>query len=278
MFCARRQGPPADHAIVNTARYGEASRVKLSALRLGDCCCPMETVVPGVNDGARAHLPVASYLITMDDGSLALVDTGMSRVHIDDPAATWRGTTNENILTPVMRPEDSLLYRLAQLEIDPRDISYVINTHLHFDHAGNNDLLGHATFFVQREQYEFAKDNPRYPNQYWNLPALRYELLDGESEPVPGITLIPTSGHTPGHQSVLLSLPDTGAVILCGDAIYCEENFAYDNWSAQADPETARASAMRLRERAGAQSATMFYGHDQKQARAMKWAPREHYT
>ena len=252
--------------------------MKLSALRLGDCCCPLETILPGVDDGLQTHLPVSSYLIELDDGALALIDTGMSRVHIEDPSATWRGMPQDKVLTPVMRPEDSLLHRLGELGVDPRDIQYVINTHLHFDHAGNNDLLGGATFFVQRDQYEFAKDNPSFPNQYWNLPALRYELLDGVAEPLPGVRVIPTPGHTPGHQSVLLRLPNTGAVIVCGDAVYCEDNYRHDSWDGQADPETARISALRLRDVAAEHAATMFYGHDRKQALTMRWAPQEHYT
>jgi glyoxylase-like metal-dependent hydrolase (beta-lactamase superfamily II) len=57
-----------------------------------------------------------------------------------------------------------------------------VNTHLHFDHAGNNDLLTKATFFVQPEHYAAAQaSNSSFPHQYWNLPHLRYELLDGES-------------------------------------------------------------------------------------------------
>jgi N-acyl homoserine lactone hydrolase len=177
----------------------------------------------------------------------------------------------------VMRPEDNLLFRLAQLDIAPQDIDYVINTHLHFDHAGNNDLLGNATFFVQREQYELAKDNPGFPNQYWNLPSLSYELLDGEQEIFSGVRAIPTSGHTPGHQSVLIRLPDTGSLILCGDAVYCQENYDHDSWESQADPETARESALKLRALAEAEQATMFYGHDREQARTMRWAPTASY-
>ncbi len=174
------------------------------------------------------------------------------------------------MLLPSMRVEDSLLYRLAQLDIAPQDIDYVINTHLHFDHAGNNDLLGNATFFVQREQYEFARDNPSYPNQYWNLPALRYELLDGAQEVLPGINIVPTPGHSPGHQSILLHLPQTGAVALCGDAVYCQKNYDYDSWDSQADPATARTSAHALRDLAQRESALMIYGHDREQSRTLR--------
>jgi N-acyl homoserine lactone hydrolase len=251
--------------------------MELYALPLGDCSCPFEVVAPGVHDGMRTHIPVTSYLIRLPGDQLALVDTGMSRLHVEDPDLTWRGKTQAAWLTPVMRPEDSLLYRLAQLDIEPQNIDYVINTHLHFDHAGNNDLLGNATFFVQREQYDLAKDNPSFPNQYWNLPSLSYELLDGEQELFPGVLAIPTSGHTPGHQSVLLRLPETGALILCGDAVYCQENYDYDSWDSQADPTTARESAMKLRTLADTEQATMFYGHDREQARTMRWAPTASY-
>jgi N-acyl homoserine lactone hydrolase len=251
--------------------------MELYALPLGHCACKFEVIAPGVRDGMDTHLPVTSYLIRLPSDQLALVDTGMNRLHVDDPDLTWRGTPSADALHPTMRPEDTLLYRLTQLDIAPQDIDYVINTHLHFDHAGNNDLLGNATFFVQRDQYELAKDNPRYPNQYWNLPSLSYELVDGERELFTGVTVIPTPGHTDGHQSVLLRLPETGPVILCGDAVYCQENYDHDAWDGQSDPETARASGQKLRVLADAEQATMFYGHDRNQAQTMRWAPALSY-
>jgi N-acyl homoserine lactone hydrolase len=251
--------------------------MELYALPLGKCGCKFEVIAPGVRDGMDTDLPIASYLIRLPGDQLALVDTGMNRLHVDDPDLTWRGTPIAQHLRPAMRPEDSLLYRLAELDIEPGDIDYVINTHLHFDHAGNNDLLGNATFFVQREQYEVAKGNPMYPNQYWNLPSLSYELVDGERELFTGVTVIPTPGHTEGHQSVLLRLPETGLVIMCGDAVNCQENYDHDAWGNQADPVTARDSALRLRALADAERATMFYGHDKAQAESMRWAPTASY-
>jgi N-acyl homoserine lactone hydrolase len=246
--------------------------VQLYILPLGGCCCNYEVIAPGVADGKRIHIPVPSFLIRLDDDSLALVDTGMSRLHIADPDLTWRGTPFAEVLVPDMRREDSLLWRLAELDIAPADIKYVINTHLHFDHAGNNDLLKDATFLVQREHYEYAKDNPAFPNQYWNLPALRYELLDGETTLFPGVEVIPTPGHAPGHQSVLLRLPESGNMIICGDAVYCQENYDHDAWGGQADPETARASALALRARAGREGASMIYGHDRNQAKTLRFS------
>jgi N-acyl homoserine lactone hydrolase len=251
--------------------------MELYVLPLGDCCCNYEVIAPGVQDGRRIHIPVPGYLVRLDDDRLVLVDTGMHRAHIQDPELTWRGQPFAELLTPAMRPEDSLLFRLAQLDIAPQDIDYVVNTHLHFDHAGNNDLLTKATFFVQREHYAAAQANSAsFPHQYWNLPHLRYELLDGESALFSGLEILLTPGHAPAHQSVLLRLPETGPVIICGDAVYCQENFDHDSWGGQADQEVARKSAFKLRETAKREGAQLFYGHDRNQARDIRYAPHSY--
>ncbi|HEX8007337.1 MAG TPA: N-acyl homoserine lactonase family protein [Trebonia sp.] len=250
--------------------------MELYVLPLGDCCCNYEVIAPGVADGKRIHIPVPGYLVRLDDDSLLLIDMGMHRLHISDPGRTWRGQPLADLLVPVMRREDSLLWRLAELDIAPQDIRYVINTHLHFDHAGNNDLLGGATFFVQREHYEFAKGNPAFPNQYWNLPGLRYELVEGEAALFPGVEVIPTPGHAPGHQSVLLRLPESGNMVICGDAVYTQENYDHDSWGGQADPDTARQSALALRDIAQRESAAMLYGHDRNQAKTLRYSTQSY--
>lgn len=247
--------------------------MKLFILPLGDCCCTYEVVAPGVEDGKRIHIPVPAYLVELDNGELALIDTGMSRLHIDDPERTWRGHELENLLVPAMREEDSLPLRLAELDVSTKDVRYVINTHLHFDHAGNNDLFDQATIFVQREHYEFARGNPSFPNEYWELPNLSYELLDGDGEIFPGLEAIVTPGHAPGHQSLLLRLGEAGNVVVCGDAVYCEENITHDSWESQADPIAARISALALQELAAREHATMLFGHDRAQARQLDHSP-----
>jgi N-acyl homoserine lactone hydrolase len=241
---------------------------------LGTCDCPYEVVAPGVSDGTPIAMPVPAYLLRLDDGKNVLIDTGMSRLHIEDPAATWRGTEMVDILVPVMAEEDNLEARLRELDIRPRDIHYVINTHLHFDHAGNNDLFESATFFVQREHYDVAKGNPVFPNQYWNLPALRYELLDGECELFPGIEILLTPGHAPAHQSVIVRLAESGNFVVCGDAVYTQANFDHDNWGGQADPIAARESALKLKKISEEQSATLLFGHDPEQATRFHRSPR----
>ena len=248
--------------------------MKLYILFLGEACIDKGRLIsPGVDDGKRVHIPIPAYLVQTDDGKNILIDTGMNKVHIDDPEYTFRGQEIADILLPVMRPEDFLVWRLADLNLAVEDVTHVINTHLHFDHAGNNGLFTHSPIFVQREHHAIAQDNPVFPNEYWNLPDLHYELIDGEPELFPGIHMILTPGHAPFHQSVLLTLPESGNILLCSDAIYCQDNLDHDAWGGQADPETARASAARLVKIAKEQNAQMIYGHDPAQWKQLRHAP-----
>jgi N-acyl homoserine lactone hydrolase len=242
-------------------------------LPLGTCRCGHEVVAPGLADGVPMALPVSAYLIRLDDGTTVLVDTGMSRIHIDDPRATFRGTPIEDALLPDMAPADDIGSRLQSLDVAAADVDYVINTHLHFDHAGNNDLFPRATVVVQREHHRVAVANSSFPNQYWNLPGTRFELVDGERELLPGLESILTPGHAPGHQSVLVRLPESGAMVICGDAIYVQANLDHDNWLGQADPAAARVSAHKLVDIAARENAVLLYGHDADQASRYPRAP-----
>ncbi|HZS87728.1 MAG TPA: N-acyl homoserine lactonase family protein [Chloroflexota bacterium] len=248
--------------------------MKLYVLFLGECCIDKGRLIsPGVDDGKRVHIAIPAYLVQTDDGKNILIDTGMNKVHIEDPEHTFRGQPIAEILLPVMRREDYLANRLAELNLRVEDITHVINTHLHFDHAGCNALFTHAPIIVQRGHYEAARDNPVFPNENWNLPELHYELIDGEPEIFPGIHLILTPGHAPFHQSVLLNLPESGNILLCSDAIYCQDNLDHDAWGGQADPATARESAAKLLKIAEEQHAYMIYGHDPAQWKQLRHAP-----
>ena len=118
----------------------------------------------------------------------------------------------------------------------PEDISLVVNTHLHFDHAGGNTAVEpdgslriafpNARYVVQKGEYEYARSaNERtaasyFPHNYAPiLEAGRYDLIEGERELRPGLRVLPTPGHTPHHQSVILDAG--GGEVLCflGDVV-----------------------------------------------------------
>jgi N-acyl homoserine lactone hydrolase len=96
------------------------------------------------------------------------------------------------------------------------DITLVANCHLHFDHCGGNPLLRHAPVLVQRTELATARSTEDY-----TLPELlegaTYDELDGEAEVLPDVLVVPTPGHTDGHQSLVVRGAD-GVVVVAGQS------------------------------------------------------------
>ena len=142
--------------------------------------------------------PVYVHSVDHERG-LVLVDTGMidSTPKLD---AEWE---------PVPMPENL-----------PREVVCVINTHLHFDHCGGNRLYAGVPIHVQARELADARSDADYTIRAWvDFDGASYVEHDGEAEVLPGIRLLPTPGHTRGHQAVLVDTPD-GLVVLGGDVGY----------------------------------------------------------
>ena len=142
----------------------------------------------------RERLPVFVWTIDHPAG-LVLVDTGLidSRPEIED-------------MSPTPHPENI-----------PRDVAFVINTHLHFDHCGGNRLFPGVPIHVQARELADARSLDDYTIREWvDFKGATYVEHEGEVELVPGIRLLPAPGHTDGHQVVVV---ETGAEtnILGGD-------------------------------------------------------------
>ena len=143
-------------------------------------------------DGAR--LPVFVWTIDHPAGRV-LVDTGMidTRPAIDD-------------MSPTPHPENI-----------PRDVSGVINTHLHFDHCGGNRLFPGVPIHVQARELADARSLDGYTIREWvDFDGVTYVEHEGEVELLPGIRLLPAPGHTDGHQVVVVET-DAGTNVLGGD-------------------------------------------------------------
>ena len=248
--------------------------MRLSLLDLGACDVDKGRVLtPGSGDGERVIIPIVGYLIETDDGQRILVDSGMHHKHVEHPDATFGGTPFGEALTPVMRREDYVINRLAELGLDASDVDILVSTHFHFDHAGNHGDFGASRIVAQRAAYEFGRAHPESsPQDIWDLPHLTYELIDGDVELAPGVTLLASPGHAVGHMSVLVRLP-TRPVLLAIDAVYTQENLDTDNWAGQRDPVAARASAHRLAEIARRENALLVCGHDPAQWAGLQMAP-----
>jgi glyoxylase-like metal-dependent hydrolase (beta-lactamase superfamily II) len=149
--------------------------------------------------------PVHGFVVTHPGGAV-LVDTGVGGP--DDVLSDWR-VVNRTVADA-----------LADLDMTPGDIDLVINTHLHFDHCGQNAVFKHAACYVQRAELERAKAEARELYDWFGFMDARFELLDGDAEVLPGVSVITTPGHTSGHQCVVVRSGDGVADLLTGDAIY----------------------------------------------------------
>ncbi len=160
----------------------------------------------------RNRIPLAMRCLLVEHpGGLVLVDTGAGNKD-DAKFRSIYGIENTGVSGPTQL-EDAL----REAGYAPADVKLVINTHLHFDHAGGNTSTGGlsfpgATYVVQRGELEFARrTNERTRASY--LPpnfepiteAGRWRLLEGDGEVVPGISVRVTPGHVPWHQVVLVS-------------------------------------------------------------------------
>jgi N-acyl homoserine lactone hydrolase len=112
------------------------------------------------------------------------------------------------------------------------DIDLVANCHLHFDHCGGNPLLGELPVFVQAIELENARTTEDY-----TLPELieanRFEQVSGAAEILPRVHLLPTPGHTAGHQSLIVRQRD-GAVVVAGQSHNTATQYAADHMSLRA--------------------------------------------
>src|SRR4029079_12047569 len=118
-------------------------------------------------------------------------------------------------------------------------IDIVISTHYDGDHAGRHAAFTQAQYVVQRAHHVDAASNPRfaYVRPQWDQPLERIRLVGGDTQLLPGLELIDTSGHAIGHQSLLVRLPKTGAVLLTIDAVPFADGFTRDEQDDGSNPD-----------------------------------------
>lgn len=134
------------------------------------------------------------------------------------------------------RLDQEPLNAMRGIGVRPEEIDYVILTHLHWDHAGNNHLFPNAKFLVQRDELQYAYAPSRFfekaflsPQGGYTPPYLktRFDLVRGDRELFPGVQLLHCPGHTPGSQAIRVRVKQGWATI-SGDAIFTYENLEKD--------------------------------------------------
>ena len=188
---------------------------------------------------AEGGCDVFGYAVSHPDG-IILFDTG---VGIDNPLI-------EELYHPTFTPINEAL---AAVHLDINGVVAVVNSHLHFDHCGQNKmLLDHGVpTYVQAVEVTTACTEAHYTVPEWaSIPSEMLRLVHGDEQLTAGVRIIETPGHTPGHQSLVVETA-TGRTVIAGQCIYdlreCNSRaVALDNMHNAAALEAGQASLERI--------------------------------
>ena len=220
----------------------------------------------GVDVGKSMEMSENCYLIHHAQGWL-LWDTGIRTI-----AAMPNG-----VALPVSRAihwhvTKTLTSQLEMLSVKPTDIKYVAISHSHPDHMGNISMFPQSTVLVQKAEYDW----PAPFGQKLRAIASPVIKLEGDHDVFGdgSVTILATPGHTPGHQSLLVKLPNTGAIVLSGDAVHFKSNLDNHrvpsiNWN----KEKTLASMQRVADILAKEKAQLWINHDKVQTDTLRHAP-----
>jgi glyoxylase-like metal-dependent hydrolase (beta-lactamase superfamily II) len=204
---------------------------------------PKSISVHGADPSIRLREPVPGVLLEVDGGWL-LLDTGFNDPLVRDPALYRRfHGRNHDIRAELLGgPTDSLEQAFDLVGVDPEDVVAVAVSHLHNDHAGGlRHFAGRVPVHCQRRELDYGLSNHPEPEHHaifrvdFDDPAIDWRLADGEVAVAPGVVAVPTYGHTPGHQSFVVTLADQLAdqvgvpgFVLAFDAADLQENIDHE--------------------------------------------------
>jgi glyoxylase-like metal-dependent hydrolase (beta-lactamase superfamily II) len=230
-----------------------------------------------VRDGGHQVLwmPIIGVLVDTDAGWV-LLETGMSAAFLADASTRTRVYATPE--QPWARPLEAVL---ALHDLAPEHLALAAVSHLHVDHAGGLRRLAQAgvPVAVQRGELAFARERATLAHAYhapdYEDEAIVWRELDGDAELAPGVRALATPGHTPGHMSYRVDVPETGCWLFAIDAADLAENLIAGvpgGWTADpADGARLQASLGRLRAEGRRLDARVLPGHD-----AVTWAAARH--
>ena len=259
-----------------TAGFAE----KLYRLDCGHSLANDESVwTPGENVGRSIEFSSTCWLLKRGSEWL-LWDTGVPEAALNDPKG-W--STLPKLI--VYHLDKTLTGQLAEIGLKTSDITYVALSHTHGDHIGNVRLFPNSTVLIQRSEYNWIS-SPDGTNANVNeLKALARQLLgtpnhlqlpDGDTDVFSdgSVTLVSTPGHTPGSQSLLVHLRNSGFIILSGDVVHLQENFEKNIVPSLNTDKTASIASMdKVRRMVATYQAKLFINHDKAQADTLKLLP-----
>jgi len=222
---------------------------------------------PGLNEGKSMDFVDNCYLIKHAQGWM-LWDTGIP----DAVAAMPNGLAPADPKAVFWHRPKTLAAQLDQLGVKPSDIKVIAVSHTHPDHIGNVEMFPAAMLYVQKAEYDWpgANNAPRFKPEH---PVTK---LDGDRDVFGdgSVIILSTPGHTPGHQSLLVKLPHTGAVVLSGDAVHFRSN--WDNRGVPSNnfsKEQTLVSMQKLSETLTKEHAQLWINHDKAQRDSLRMSP-----
>ena len=192
----------------------------VTALKMGELFVEKSSLTVGSGIGEKINVPV--WAVAVEGKSKKyLIDTGLHSVD-------W---ANKNIAPCTRRQDEEIEHALKKIGWKCSDVDVLINTHLHYDHCGNNRLFSNAQVIIQKTEWDNAYNPDDDQKLYYlkelfskeSIPYTNLRFADGEMTIDEGIRIIPTPGHSKGHQSVLVNTNE-GVVCIAADASNLYEN------------------------------------------------------
>jgi glyoxylase-like metal-dependent hydrolase (beta-lactamase superfamily II) len=268
----------ADGKLPDPAKAGFVER--LYRVDCGHSLANDESVwTPGANVGKSIEFSSTCWLIKRNN-DWVLWDTGVPQDTLNDPKG-W--STLPKLI--VYHLDKTITGQLAQLGLKTDDVTYVVLSHTHGDHIGNVGLFSKSNVVMQRTEYNWIYSPDGENDNVNQLKALarkllgkpaHLDLIEGDKDLFGdgSVTLVSTPGHTPGSQSLMVHLKNSGFIILSGDVVHLEENFEKDVVPAlNTDKAASIASMEKVRQMIATYHAKLFINHDKSQADRLKLLP-----
>lgn len=247
--------------------------IKLYVLYAGDIIC---RDISQLNEGhsVKGEIALANpiFLIQHPKGWL-MWDAGLS-----DDLVNQKEGVEAWIFHLSMKK--TVIAQFEEIGIHPRDVDYFALSHIHNDHTGNANYFKSAKLVIQEKEYDIAFNPDKKPFNYDDYKELKnseviklngdYDLFgDGK------VQFIATPGHTAGHQSLLLNLENSGAIIISGDIAYYEENYQNRGIPTfNSNKEDSLSSIEKINQLVERENAQLWIQHDKEHFDRLKLSPQ----
>ena len=267
---------PAPGTVGSYAPHPDTSVRRLYVLLCGFEIIPRSVSLRGADPDVILAVPITAYLLDTAEGWV-LFDAGLDEANLRDPERLEALYTSQGWSPPpVVWPAHEMEGQLRRIGLGFGDIARVVLSHLHADHSGHLKRMPQAVLTIQRAERDYAFSGRAraswFPSDY-DLPGLRWEVIEGDREIMPGLTALSTPGHAPGHQSLLVTLPETGRVVLAGDVGDLVENFRDEVLPGESQDDAAALRSIRRVNALVADGAQLFLTHDPDLLLRLRRAP-----